>query len=34
MTQFAKLKNDLIIRAALGEKVERPPCWVMVSFSH
>lgn len=30
MPEFAKLKNDLILRAALGEKVERPPIWIMV----
>ncbi|BFZ65115.1 Uroporphyrinogen decarboxylase in heme biosynthesis [Saitoella coloradoensis] len=29
MTSFPPLKNDLILRAALGEKVERPPMWVM-----
>lgn len=29
MTQFAPLKNDLILRTARGEKVERPPIWVM-----
>ncbi|CCH62258.1 hypothetical protein TBLA_0G03210 [Henningerozyma blattae CBS 6284] len=23
------MKNDLILRAAKGEKVERPPCWIM-----
>ncbi|KAK2733964.1 Uroporphyrinogen decarboxylase in heme biosynthesis [Myotisia sp. PD_48] len=28
-TQFAPLKNDLLIRAASGERVERPPIWVM-----
>ncbi|KAJ5084838.1 uroporphyrinogen decarboxylase [Penicillium alfredii] len=27
--QFAPLKNDLLLRAAKGEKVERPPIWVM-----
>ncbi|CAN3365621.1 uroporphyrinogen decarboxylase [Diutina catenulata] len=27
--QFPPLKNDLILRAALGEKVERPPIWIM-----
>ncbi|KAL4982347.1 Uroporphyrinogen decarboxylase [Aspergillus falconensis] len=29
MTQFAPLKNDLLLRAARGEKVHRPPIWVM-----
>ncbi|KAJ5934169.1 hypothetical protein N7466_003716 [Penicillium verhagenii] len=27
--QFAPMKNDLLLRAARGEKVERPPIWVM-----
>ncbi|KAK3675802.1 Uroporphyrinogen decarboxylase in heme biosynthesis [Recurvomyces mirabilis] len=26
---FAPLKNDLLLRTARGQKVERPPCWVM-----
>ncbi|KAL3418977.1 uroporphyrinogen decarboxylase [Phlyctema vagabunda] len=26
---FAPLQNDLILRTAWGQKVERPPCWVM-----
>lgn len=26
---FKPLKNDLLIRTAKGQKVERPPCWVM-----
>ncbi|EME44311.1 hypothetical protein DOTSEDRAFT_71973 [Dothistroma septosporum NZE10] len=26
---FPPLKNDLLLRTARGEKVERPPCWVM-----
>ena len=26
---FAPLKNDLLLRAARGEKTQRPPCWVM-----
>ncbi|KAL4792965.1 Uroporphyrinogen decarboxylase [Aspergillus venezuelensis] len=29
MTQYAPLKNDLLLRAARGEKVHRPPIWVM-----
>lgn len=27
--KFPKLKHDLLLRAARGEKVERPPCWIM-----
>ncbi|KAE8147624.1 Uroporphyrinogen decarboxylase [Aspergillus avenaceus] len=27
--EFAPLKNDLLLRAARGEQVERPPIWVM-----
>ncbi|EMC95115.1 hypothetical protein BAUCODRAFT_123589 [Baudoinia panamericana UAMH 10762] len=27
--QFEPLKNDLLLRTARGEKVSRPPCWVM-----
>ncbi|KAK5149217.1 hypothetical protein LTR04_007327 [Oleoguttula sp. CCFEE 6159] len=27
--QFAPMQNDLILRTARGEKVERPPMWVM-----
>ncbi|KAK2787331.1 Uroporphyrinogen decarboxylase in heme biosynthesis [Onygenales sp. PD_12] len=27
--QFEPLKNDLLLRAARGEKVERPPIWIM-----
>ncbi|EEY18385.1 uroporphyrinogen decarboxylase [Verticillium alfalfae VaMs.102] len=26
---FPPLKNDLLLRAARGEVVERPPCWIM-----
>ena len=26
---FPPLKNDLLLRTARGETVERPPCWVM-----
>ncbi|KAB2573978.1 putative uroporphyrinogen decarboxylase protein [Lasiodiplodia theobromae] len=29
MTHFAPLQNDLILRTARGEKVERAPMWVM-----
>ncbi|CUS21472.1 LAQU0S03e03378g1_1 [Lachancea quebecensis] len=28
-SKFPELKNDLILRAALGQPVERPPCWIM-----
>lgn len=27
--EFEPMKNDLLLRTARGEKVERPPCWVM-----
>merc|ERR1712225_224378 len=27
--KFEPLKNDLLIRTAWGQKVERPPMWVM-----
>ncbi|KAL6715936.1 Uroporphyrinogen decarboxylase in heme biosynthesis [Lecanora helva] len=29
MTEFAPLKNDLLLRTVRGERVERPPIWVM-----
>ncbi|KAF2163857.1 hypothetical protein M409DRAFT_56969 [Zasmidium cellare ATCC 36951] len=29
MSRFEPLKNDLLLRTARGEKVERPPIWVM-----
>ena len=29
MPEFAPMKNDLLLRTARGEKVERPPMWVM-----
>ncbi|MCJ1437048.1 Uroporphyrinogen decarboxylase in heme biosynthesis [Xylographa pallens] len=29
MPSFAPLKNDLILRVARGEEVERPPIWIM-----
>ena len=29
MNDFEPLQNDLLLRTARGEKVERPPCWVM-----
>ncbi|KAL8651292.1 MAG: hypothetical protein Q9210_003337 [Variospora velana] len=29
MSDFDELKNDLVLRVARGERVERPPIWVM-----
>ncbi|KAK0515615.1 hypothetical protein JMJ35_001649 [Cladonia borealis] len=29
MTEFAQLQNDLLLRTVRGERVERPPIWVM-----
>ena len=28
-TEFPPLKNDLLLRAARGEEIERVPVWVM-----
>lgn len=29
MSQFPKLKNDTILRAAFGQPVDYVPCWIM-----